>query len=110
MQEREFQNMFTFATGFEAAILKIPSNTNENEEYYGRKQIVRLFLYFISWPDLRRLGLQSFGRGQKRWTPRISSLERKSTWNATASWKQRYDLHLYNQLIFSAVCKEESAQ
>ena len=40
MQEREFQNMFTFATGFEAAILKIPSNTNESEEYYGRKQIV----------------------------------------------------------------------
>lgn len=30
MAEREFQNMFTFACGFEAATLKIPSSTSGN--------------------------------------------------------------------------------
>jgi len=42
MGEREFVNMFTFCTGFEAAILKIPSAITEAEEQlgYGKKQIV----------------------------------------------------------------------
>ncbi|KAI9209695.1 uncharacterized protein BJ171DRAFT_417980, partial [Polychytrium aggregatum] len=39
MQEREFQNMFTFSSGFEAATLKIPS-PGESEESGGRKQII----------------------------------------------------------------------
>lgn len=37
MQEREFQNMFMFSPGFEAATLKIPLLT---EEENNRKQIV----------------------------------------------------------------------
>lgn len=36
MQEREFQNMFMFSPGFEAATLKIPLTEEEN----NRKQIV----------------------------------------------------------------------
>lgn len=49
MQEREFQNMFIFSPGFEAATLKIPSkdaddelttNTNSGNNN-SRKQIVR---------------------------------------------------------------------
>ena len=39
MAEREFQNMFTFCPGFEAAALKIPSNL-DSEESSGKKQIV----------------------------------------------------------------------
>lgn len=46
MQEREFQNMFMFSPGFEAATLKVPSKDGE-EDYMmnnnnGRKQIVSL--------------------------------------------------------------------
>lgn len=59
MQEREFQNMFTFSPGFEAATLKVPSkdqdedlpqvsanstnssnNNNNNNNNNARKQIV----------------------------------------------------------------------
>ncbi|KAI9497764.1 hypothetical protein BDB00DRAFT_919169 [Zychaea mexicana] len=46
MQEREFQNMFIFSPGFEAATLKIPSKdqeddmTNNNLSNNGRKQII----------------------------------------------------------------------
>ncbi|KAL1925764.1 uncharacterized protein VTP21DRAFT_647 [Calcarisporiella thermophila] len=38
MQEREFQNMFTFSTGFEAATLKIPQSMED--ENGARKQII----------------------------------------------------------------------
>ncbi|KND03577.1 uncharacterized protein SPPG_01052 [Spizellomyces punctatus DAOM BR117] len=43
MQEREFQNMFTFSSGFEAATLKIPSQTDSDDgtgTNNGRKQII----------------------------------------------------------------------
>ncbi|KAI9105657.1 hypothetical protein DFS34DRAFT_574137 [Phlyctochytrium arcticum] len=48
MQEREFQNMFIFSAGFEAATLKIPSMTdsddgvsaNNNNNNSARKQII----------------------------------------------------------------------
>jgi hypothetical protein len=44
MQEREFQNMFMFSPGFEAATLKVPSKDGEDEfimnNNNGRKQIV----------------------------------------------------------------------
>jgi hypothetical protein len=36
MAEREFQNMFTFCSGFEAAALKIPAADSED----AKKQIV----------------------------------------------------------------------
>jgi len=42
MNEREFQNMFIFNPGFEAATLKIPTPNKD-----GRKQIVNI-LYYIS--------------------------------------------------------------
>jgi hypothetical protein len=50
MQEREFQNMFIFCPGFEAATLKLPNNTQhhasiDEEEDGNRKQIVRLLVY-----------------------------------------------------------------
>jgi hypothetical protein len=37
MAEREFQNMFTFCPGFEAAALKIPANDGDE---LTKKQIV----------------------------------------------------------------------
>ncbi|KAJ3180823.1 hypothetical protein HDU85_003905 [Gaertneriomyces sp. JEL0708] len=43
MHEREFQNMFTFSNGFEAATLKIPSQTDSDDGIglgAGRKQII----------------------------------------------------------------------
>ncbi|GAA5794958.1 hypothetical protein EDC94DRAFT_552801 [Helicostylum pulchrum] len=45
MQEREFQNMFMFSPGFEAATLKIPNGTKDEEDMLmnnnnGRKQII----------------------------------------------------------------------
>ncbi|KAI8637339.1 hypothetical protein BD408DRAFT_437087 [Parasitella parasitica] len=41
MQEREFQNMFIFSPGFEAATLKLPpSNQSEFDEDSNRKQII----------------------------------------------------------------------
>ncbi len=41
MQDREFQNMFTFSPGFEAATLKIPSSAlSEDDNGLGRKQII----------------------------------------------------------------------
>ncbi|RCI03630.1 hypothetical protein CU098_009757 [Rhizopus stolonifer] len=44
MQEREFQNMFMFSPGFEAATLKVPSKDGEEEFIMngnnGRKQII----------------------------------------------------------------------
>lgn len=39
MHEREFQNMFIFSPGFEAATLKSPSKEQEDDN--GRKQTVR---------------------------------------------------------------------
>jgi len=39
MNEREFQNMFIFNPGFEAATLKIPTPNKD-----GRKQIVNIHL------------------------------------------------------------------
>lgn len=47
MQEREFQNMFIFSPGFEAATLKLPPAVNQSgkydfEEDSNRKQIVSL--------------------------------------------------------------------
>lgn len=46
MQEREFQNMFMFSPGFEAATLKVPSKDGEDDYMMnnntGRKQIVSL--------------------------------------------------------------------
>jgi hypothetical protein len=63
MQEREFQNMFMFSPGFEAATLKVPSSTNgtkdvsQDDDYLmnnnnGRKQIVSFsfLLYFLAAP------------------------------------------------------------
>lgn len=48
MQEREFQNMFIFCPGFEAATLKLPNNTHQNtsideEEDGNKKQIVSFY-------------------------------------------------------------------
>ncbi|KAJ3040835.1 hypothetical protein HDV00_010450 [Rhizophlyctis rosea] len=42
MQEREFQNMFTFSSGFEAATLKVPSLGEPDDGLggQGRKQII----------------------------------------------------------------------
>lgn len=45
MQEREFQNMFMFSPGFEAATLKVPNGNKDEDDYMmngnnGRKQIV----------------------------------------------------------------------
>jgi hypothetical protein len=42
MAEREFQNMFTFCPGFEAAALKIPM-ANDSEDI-SKKQIVVQYL------------------------------------------------------------------
>ncbi|KAJ1727896.1 hypothetical protein H4217_008826, partial [Coemansia sp. RSA 1939] len=38
MKEREFQNMFTFSSGFEAATLKIPS-ADDTDKDSQKKQI-----------------------------------------------------------------------
>jgi len=48
--EREFQNMFTFSPGFEAATLKIPTDEEANMQGHGRKQIVSIFviMYLVS--------------------------------------------------------------
>jgi hypothetical protein len=40
MQEREFQNMFMFSPGFEAAILKVSTNNSNIIDDDNRKQIV----------------------------------------------------------------------
>lgn len=50
MQEREFQNMFMFSPGFEAATLKVPNGTKDEEDCLmnnnnGRKQIVSHFFW-----------------------------------------------------------------
>ncbi|KAJ2766788.1 hypothetical protein IWQ56_003581, partial [Coemansia nantahalensis] len=39
MKEREFQNMFTFSPGFEAATLKVPS-ADDGDRDSQKKQIV----------------------------------------------------------------------
>ncbi|KAJ2058951.1 hypothetical protein GGH13_007037, partial [Coemansia sp. S155-1] len=39
MKEREFQNMFTFSTGFEAASLKFPSSDGALDKDGQKKQI-----------------------------------------------------------------------
>ncbi|KAJ2798913.1 hypothetical protein FBU31_007249, partial [Coemansia sp. 'formosensis'] len=39
MKEREFQNMFTFSTGFEAASLKFPSADGTLDKDGQKKQI-----------------------------------------------------------------------
>lgn len=53
MQEREFQNMFIFSPGFEAATLKIPSKdaeddatSNSNGNNSARRQIVSRIMIF----------------------------------------------------------------
>lgn len=57
MQEREFQNMFMFSPGFEAATLKVPSkdgeedfmlNSGSSNGSNGRKQIVKFCVYTSS--------------------------------------------------------------
>ncbi|KAI8880298.1 hypothetical protein K501DRAFT_225072 [Backusella circina FSU 941] len=45
MQEREFQNMFMFCSGFEAAALKLPSSDDELDTS-GRKQIIGFAKFF----------------------------------------------------------------
>ncbi|KAJ2438029.1 hypothetical protein GGI03_009112, partial [Coemansia sp. RSA 2337] len=40
MKEREFQNMFTFSTGFEAASLKFPSSDGALDKDGQKKQII----------------------------------------------------------------------
>lgn len=58
MQEREFQNMFIFSPGFEAATLKIPSKDLDDDLSSNipglsngganpRKQIVNIQIYWI---------------------------------------------------------------
>lgn len=54
MQEREFQNMFIFSPGFEAATLKIPSKDLDDDlpppttsSNNGRKQIVSYISFFF---------------------------------------------------------------
>jgi hypothetical protein len=49
MAEREFQNMFTFCPGFEAAALKIP--TNDGDEF-SKKQIVFSGSHRLALPNL----------------------------------------------------------
>lgn len=56
MQEREFQNMFMFSPGFEAATLKVPNGKDEEDclmNNIGRKQIVsliiRIFMNVCKW-------------------------------------------------------------
>lgn len=56
MQEREFQNMFMFSPGFEAATLKVPNGKDE-EDYVmnnGRKQIVGVdvWLFFLLFTNM----------------------------------------------------------
>jgi hypothetical protein len=46
MQEREFQNMFMFSPGFEAATLKVPSAMMSVIEEDNRKQIVS-YVYLL---------------------------------------------------------------
>lgn len=46
MNEREFQNMFIFSSGFEAATLKIPTEEDSN----GRKQIVSVIILNLEFP------------------------------------------------------------
>ncbi|KAJ3348737.1 hypothetical protein HDU83_001079 [Entophlyctis luteolus] len=51
IQEREFQNMFTFASGFEAATLKFPANFDADDGIPAyKKQIVSGATYFHT-PD-----------------------------------------------------------
>lgn len=47
MQEREFQNMFIFSPGFEAATLKVPKELDE-DPLGARKQTVN----FGTWRDM----------------------------------------------------------
>lgn len=73
MQEREFQNMFIFSPGFEAATLKLPPAVNQNgkyefEEDSNRKQIVSLVpsvLYTILHVFIR-LALLNFALDKKQ--------------------------------------------
>ncbi|KZW04198.1 hypothetical protein EXIGLDRAFT_19068 [Exidia glandulosa HHB12029] len=55
MQEREFQNMFTFSKGFEAATLKIP---NKDSNAYGAATAQQ------ANPQQRQNGFGSFSAGQ----------------------------------------------
>lgn len=89
MQEREFQNMFIFSPGFEAATLKIPSkeqeedinsNGNGSSNNNNRKQIVsnKEVVVMVIMPHLlslhlyhNRLDLQSSVLVMKHWRPRI---------------------------------------
>lgn len=58
MQEREFQNMFMFSSGFEAATLKVPSammgliEEDSRKQIVGSMHIILLFVYanyIIDW-------------------------------------------------------------
>lgn len=87
MQEREFQNMFIFSPGFEAATLKIPSkeqeedihsNGNGSNNNNNRKQIVSnkgmmimIMSHLLSLHLYHRLDLQSSVLAMKHWKPRI---------------------------------------
>lgn len=72
MQEREFQNMFIFSPGFEAATLKLPPAVNQSgkydfEEDSNRKQIVSLVssvLYEVLYVFVR-LALLNFALDKK---------------------------------------------
>jgi hypothetical protein len=48
MAEREFQNMFTFCLGFEAAALKIP-NLDNDDSGSAKKQIVEILFNILDW-------------------------------------------------------------
>lgn len=74
MQEREFQNMFVFSSGFEAATLKVPMTKEEKEEA-SKKQIVinnYFFFFFFSLSNfIYRLALSSFVHVKMPWKPKI---------------------------------------
>lgn len=70
MQEREFQNMFLFSSGFEAAMLKVPSLKDGDDDLANniKKQIVNshiLTTYVYAYVFLYRLDSQSLGHAKK---------------------------------------------
>jgi hypothetical protein len=91
MHEREFQNMFVFTPGFEAATLKIPQREQQEDDALTlgvngvnpRKQIVSLPFLFFFLLALCKTGLKgTLGRitGGKRWVttrPPQSSKKKK---------------------------------
>ncbi|KAG1376130.1 hypothetical protein G6F61_007867 [Rhizopus arrhizus] len=49
MQEREFQNMFTFSSGFEAATLKVPSSKDGEEDISAINNIKKQIIGFAKF-------------------------------------------------------------